>query len=111
VAETSLSGTFAPSANSFWPFPITTGCTSRCSSSTSSCSTSHWTRTALPVVPSCLSCLSLESSAFTSPLTMVEFSQVASVSVLDTTYFCELFICAVIGSSGSAFGQYSAKPS
>jgi hypothetical protein len=42
---------------------------------------------------------------------MEEFSQVASMSVFETTYFCAPFICAVIGSSGSAFGQYSANPS
>ena len=46
----------------------------------------------LPVVPSCWSCLSLASSVFTSPLTTVEFSQVGSVSVVDTTYFRAPFI-------------------
>jgi hypothetical protein len=54
----------------------------------------------------------VRSSAFTSPVTTAEFSQVASVSVLDTTTnFCEPFISPVTGSFESAVGQYSANSS
>ena len=74
-------------------------------------SSSQRTKVALPVVLSRVVCLSAVSSAATSPLTTVEFSQVASAGVVDTTYLRAPFIWAVIGSPGSAFGQYPANSS
>jgi hypothetical protein len=54
---------------------------------------------------SALRAVSSAAIAAPSPLITEEFSQVASVSVLETTYLRAPFIAAVIGSSGSAVGQ------
>jgi hypothetical protein len=81
------------------------GCTSRCSSSTRPCSSSQRTNVALPVVDNPVSFFSAASDAYTSPLITEEFSQVASLRVLDTTYLRAPFIVAVISSAGSACGQ------
>src|SRR5215472_1222413 len=101
-------------ANSRLPVPSTTGCTISRYSSTRPSSVSEWTSVALPATrmsPGYWSFTRVTSAARSVPRRIVVLVQVASVSVVETTYFGIAFIFLANSPPVSSIdGQAAANP-